>query len=86
LFLKILGGILALALGVYWGLSGQYRQTPEEVDQALRRAGRSRRTKRHFTPLGWMRKDQRASHRRRQSYQPFRTTLPKDPDRGKRTG
>jgi hypothetical protein len=79
LFLKIVGGLIALAIGFYWGLSGRYRQTPEEVDQALRLRLRSRKAKRHFTPLGWMRKDQRASHRRRRSYQPFKTTLPKDP-------
>jgi alkylated DNA repair dioxygenase AlkB len=80
LVLKILGGVLALAIGLYWGLSGQFRQTPEEVDRALGLGGRSRRAKRHFTPLGWMRKDQRASHRRRQSRQPFKTAAPKDPN------
>lgn len=82
----IAGGILALALGLYWGGSGQYRQTPEEIDQALGLGGRTRKAKRHFTVLNWIRKDQRASHRRRQSYRPFRTAIPEDRDDPPKTG
>jgi hypothetical protein len=55
LFLKIVGGIVALALGVYWGLAGTYTSDPEEIDRALGPGGRTRKVKRTFTPLGWLR-------------------------------
>jgi hypothetical protein len=55
MFLKILGGIAALALGVYWGTAGRYESDQEELDRALGPGGRSRRVKRSFTPLGWLR-------------------------------
>ena len=76
----IAGGVLALAIGLYWGGSGQFRQTHEEIDQALGSGGRTRKVKRRFTALNWIRKDQRASHRRRQSYRPFRTAVREDRD------
>ena len=66
LFLKILGGIAALGLGLYLGLAGRYRADPQEIDRALSGRGSTRRAKRHFTPLGWLRKtDERSSHLRR---------------------
>jgi hypothetical protein len=65
LFLKILGGLAALGVGLWWGRAGLYRQDPDEIDRALGRSGKSRRASRHFTPLGWLRRDERASHRRR---------------------
>lgn len=65
LWLKILGGLLALALGLYLGMAGQYRADPEELDRSLGPGGRSRKVKRAFTPLGWLRqKQERGSHRR----------------------
>jgi hypothetical protein len=80
LFLKILGGLVALGVGLYWGLSGQYRPDPEEVDRSLVGRRMSKRAKRHFTPLGWMRRDERASYRRRQpSSRPFDLTNPEPP-------
>ena len=65
LFLKIVGGILALGLGLYLGGAGHYRPDPEEIDQALLSEGRSRKAKRHFTPLGWLRQNQERSSRLR---------------------
>ncbi len=65
LFLKILGGVLALALGVYLGTSGRYRPDPEDIDRVLEGGGRTRRTKRHFTPLGWLRQNQEGVSRER---------------------
>jgi hypothetical protein len=66
LFLKLLGGIAALGLGIYLGLAGQFRADPREIDRALSGQGSTRRAKRHFTPLGWLRKtDERSSHLRR---------------------
>lgn len=68
IFLKILGGILALGLGLYLGGAGQYRADPEEIDKALSDGGVSRKAKRHFTPLGWLRNTQeRSSHLRRRT-------------------
>ena len=68
LFLKILGGILALGIGLYMGSAAPYRPDPDELDKALSEGGFSKRTKRHFTPLGWLRQNQeRSSHIRRRS-------------------
>ena len=68
-FFKILGAVLALAIGLYLGGAGQYRPDPDEIDNALLGGGgASKRAKRHFTPLGWLRQTQeRSSHQRRRS-------------------
>ncbi len=67
-FLKILGGILALAIGLYMGLSGSYRPDIEEIHRSLGPGGRTRKVRRHFTPLGWLRQtDERASRARRRA-------------------
>ena len=66
LFLKILGGVIALGYGIYLGMGGQYRSDPDELDEALGPGGRTRKVKRHFTPLGWLRKtDERGARVRR---------------------
>jgi hypothetical protein len=68
LFLKILGGLLALGIGLYVGSSGHYRPDPEEIEKALSGDGVRRRAKTHPTPLGWLRKNQeRSSSIRRRS-------------------
>lgn len=68
LFLKILGGILALGLGLYLGGAGRYRPDYDEIDKSLSEGGVSKKAKRHFTPLGWLRNTQeRSSHIRRRS-------------------
>ena len=65
-FLKVLGGVLALGLGVYLGLAGRYRPDFEELDEALGPGGRTRKVKRVFTPLAWLRgMQERPSHARR---------------------
>lgn len=66
LALKILGGLVALGIGVYLGTAGQYRPDPDELDRALGPGGRSRRVKRRFTLFGWLRRsEERSSHSRR---------------------
>ena len=55
LLLKILGGVLALAVGLYVGWGGRYRPDFDEIDRALEQGGITRKAKRHFTPLGWLR-------------------------------
>jgi len=34
LLLKILGGLVAVGIGLYLGLAGQYRPNPDELDRA----------------------------------------------------
>jgi hypothetical protein len=72
----ILGGILALALGIWLGLPGRYTQTPDEIEKAMERGGARRNTvRRRFTPLDWLRKETKGSDRRRHR-RPFRTAAP----------
>ena len=55
LALLILTGIVGLALGIWLGMPGRYRQTPEEIERIMESGGgRRRKTKRIFTPLAWM--------------------------------
>lgn len=79
--IKILGALAALALGLWLGLPGRYTQTPDELDEAMRRGGaRRNQVRRHFTPLDWLRKEQRGSVRRRQRRY-FETATPEnDPE------
>ena len=63
LFLKILGGFLALGIGLYMGSAGLYRPDPDDLEKALSEGGTSRKVKRHFTPLGWLRQNQERSSR-----------------------
>ncbi|MBW3533864.1 MAG: hypothetical protein KY453_01390 [Gemmatimonadetes bacterium] len=78
LVLKILGGVLALALGVWLGLPGRYEQDEEELERLLQRPGGvHRRAKRHFTPLDWYRNETKGSDRRRAETRRFKTAAPK---------
>lgn len=63
LFLQIIGGIAAVALGIYFG-GGRYTQTLEEVDARLG-VGKPRKAKRHFMWLDFLKADVRGSDRRR---------------------
>ena len=83
LFLKILGGIAALVLGVYLGTAGRYESDPEELDRALGPGGRSRKVKRSFTPLGWLRGRVESPSRARRmggAHRRFDFVAPKSPD------
>ena len=77
LFLKILGGLAALALGVYLG-TGRYTQSTDEIAARLG-SGRPRKAKRHFMWLNYLKADERASDRRRgQSGSRFKTAVARD--------
>ena len=78
LALKILGGVAALALGIWLGLPGRYQRDEDEIARLLGRPGGTRRrVKRSFTPLDWLRNDRRGSDRRRDaSRRRFRTAAP----------
>lgn len=63
--LKILGGVAALVLGIWFGRPGRYEQSASEIEKVMRRGGsRRNRVKRAFTPLDWFRRDERGSERR----------------------
>lgn len=63
--LKILGGLVALLLGIWLGLPGRYEQSASEIEKVMSRGGsRRNRVKRAFTPLDWFRRDERGSERR----------------------
>ena len=80
MFFEILLGIAAVLFGVWLGLPGRFEQSTDEIEQLMARGGSKRRkVKRHFTPLDWWRKDERASDRRRaESRRHFRTAVPDD--------
>lgn len=67
-FLKIVGGLLALAYGVYLGLGRGYSADPEEIDHALGERRRHQKVRRHFTFLNMIKKvRERGSDARRRS-------------------
>ncbi len=76
LFLKILGGLAAVALGMYLG-TGRYSQTHDEISARLG-TGRRRKAKRHFMWLNYLKVGKRGSDRRR-GRQRFRTAVAQDP-------
>jgi hypothetical protein len=75
LFLKILVGVAALALGIYLG-GTRYTQSPEEVSARMGK-GRPRKAKRHFMWLNYLKVGERASERRRERRH-FKTAVTRD--------
>ncbi len=75
LFLKILGGVLALAFGVYLG-AGNFNQSQDEVAARLGK-GQPRKAKRHFMWLNYLKANPRGSERRR-GRQHFKTAVARD--------
>lgn len=65
LILKILAGLAAVGLGIWLGLPGRYEARYDEIDRSLASPyGKSRRTKRHFTPLAWLQRNVKVSRGR----------------------
>lgn len=82
LILKILGGIAALALGVWLGLPGRWEQSQRDIERAMDQGGAHRnKVRRHFTPLDWLRKEKKGSERRR-TRRHFHTAAPRRPSGG----
>ena len=77
LFLKILGGVAAVALGIFLG-GGRYTQSQAEIEARLG-VGKPRRAKRHFMWLDYFKAHERPSDRRR-TRQHFKTAVARDKD------
>ncbi len=77
LFLQIVGGVAAVALGFYLGYA-PYTQSQEEIEARMG-SGKPRRSKRHFMWLNYFRADERASTRGRKR-QRFQTAVGRDKD------
>ncbi len=75
LLLKILGGLGAVALGIYLG-AGRYTQTQLEIDVRMG-GGKPRRAKRHFMWLDLLKVKKRGSDRRRNRAH-FKTAVARD--------
>jgi hypothetical protein len=86
LFLKILGALAALALGVWLGLPGRYERDShyEDIERAMDSPeGRSKKVKRAFTPLAWVQRkmdvgSSRRNRRKQESRRGFRMENPED--------
>lgn len=82
LFLKILGGLAAVALGLWLGKPGRYTPDVERIEEVMERGGGHRhRVKRHFTPLAWIQRQVSSGSRRRSRTGRFRLEAPKDEPR-----
>jgi hypothetical protein len=75
ILMYVLGGVVALGLGVYLGLPGRFEQSVDEIDQRLDQDGEHAKVNRKETVLTVLQKrSERASDRRRaaSSRKPFR--------------
>lgn len=65
LTLKILGGVAALAFGLYLGKPRPFEQPLEEIDERLGQKTPRKSARKHFTFLNMLqRRVERGSHRR----------------------
>jgi hypothetical protein len=74
-FLKILGGLAAVGLGIFLG-AGRYTQTQKEIEVRMG-GGKPRRAKRHFMWLDYFKAQERGSVRRRNRAH-FQTAVARD--------
>ena len=79
LALKILGALAALAVGIWLGMPGRYSQSHEDLERSLDNpARRSRKVKRHFTPLAWFKRKASARGDRPSARRGFKMESPDD--------
>lgn len=79
LTLKIVGAVVALAIGVWLGMPGRYSQTQDELSRSLDNpALRSRKVKRHFTPMAWFQRKAAARSERPSARRGFKMESPDD--------
>jgi len=51
----VLTGIFGLAIGIWLGLPGRYRQSADDIERVMESGiARRKKTKRVFTPLAWV--------------------------------
>ena len=68
LVLQILGGVVALAVGIYLGMPGRFDQSLDEIEERLgEQSTDHKRARRHFTFINALARDtrERGSERRR---------------------
>jgi hypothetical protein len=79
LLLKILGGLAALAFGVWLGRPGRYEQTVTDIDELMDQpVRRPRRVKRQMTPLAWIQRKAPPKHQTQVAR--FRLSSPDEKD------
>jgi len=79
LTLKILGALVALGIGIWLGMPGRYSQTLDEIDRSLDSPSRrSRKVKRHFTPMAWLHRKASSRSQRPQARRGFKLESPDD--------
>lgn len=77
LFFMILGGVAALALGIWLGL-GRYDQSPSEIDRRLGEKGQRRKAKRHYMWVSYLLPGAKESERKKRGRSGrFHTVAPK---------
>ena len=79
-WLKVIGGLIAFAAGIWFGMPGRYVQTAADIEQRMSSpSGRRRKVKRHFTPFAWLQRQISAKSTRTDSRRRgFRMETPED--------
>jgi hypothetical protein len=68
LTIKIIGGLAALAFGLYLGMAREFDQSLDEIDERLGQKNERKTARKHFTFLGFLqKKSERGSDRRRRA-------------------
>jgi hypothetical protein len=79
LALKIVCAVLALAVGIWLGRPARYSQTTDDLERTMDSGlGRTRKVKRHFTPLAWMQRKPPVRSRGPQMRRGFHLESPED--------
>jgi len=81
--LQILGAIVALGVGIWFGLPRRGEQTPEDLDRLMGQSDLRlpRRAKRHFTPMAWMQRNMRVKEPPSMQRRAFQLDTPNQPRR-----
>jgi len=79
LTLKILGGVIALGIGIWLGMPGRYTQSYEDLEHSLDSGfHRHRKVKRVFTPMAWLQRKVSARGAAPRQRRGFRMEAPED--------
>ena len=72
---KVLGGILAVIVGIYFGTTGKDARTIDEIEEELLSPGRRKQVRRSFMPLDMLYRRKAKSQLRGERAR-FRTVAP----------